>query len=357
MVFVGVDVHMSYLEIAEIDKDGKLESRRRIGNTLESIDAFVESLDSDAKVAMESCSYFYPLYNRLEEAGIEAKVAHPLKVKLIAESRIKSDKIDAMVLAQLYRMNYLPTSYVPPKEIRQVRALLRHRTALVRQRTQVKNRIHHLLEKNGVKTKGLGCSDIFGKGGLTRIHRVDLPTIERSILNTDLGLLEYFTKTIDQLGSDLARIASENLQARLLMTIPGIDYYAALLLLMEIGDINRFSDPKKLCCYSGLVPGLYQSGQVARYGHITKQGNKWIRYILVEAVGHTVRHDPESEIARMYERIKARKGHSVAKVACARKLLKVIWFMLTRNEPYRYSDPQLIRRKERRLVRKAGKCY
>lgn len=132
MAFLGADVHMSYLEIAKIDDDGKLESRRRIVNTPESIDAFVESLDSSSKVAMESCSYFYPLYNRLEEAGIEAKVAHQLKAKLIAESRIKNDKIDALVLAQLYRMNYLPTSYVPPKEIRHARDLLRHRTMWAR---------------------------------------------------------------------------------------------------------------------------------------------------------------------------------------------------------------------------------
>ena len=203
----------------------------------------------------------------------------------------------------------------------------------------------------------MGYSDIFGKGGLTRIRSVDLPTIEKTILDTDLGLLEYFNNTIDRLSSELARIASENPQARLLMTIPGADYYTALLLLMKIGDIRRFSNPKKLCCYSGLVPGLNQSGQSVRYGHITKQGNKWIRYVLVEAIGHTIGHEADSEVHVMYERIKARKGHNVAKVACARKLLKVIWFMLTRNEPYRYSDSQFIERKERRLDRKASKGY
>lgn len=156
MIFVGVDIHKSYLEVAIVDNDGKLQSRCRIMNTPESIDAFVKSLDSSVKVAMELCSYFYPLYNRLEEEGVEVKAAHPLKVRLIAESKIKNDKIDALTLAQLYRMDYLPTSYIPPKEIRHVRDLLSHRIALVRQRTQVKNRIHHLLEKNGVKTSMLG---------------------------------------------------------------------------------------------------------------------------------------------------------------------------------------------------------
>jgi len=353
MVYVGVDVHKSYLEVTAIDDDERLQSHRRIDNTLESMDAFVQSLDSNTKVGMESCSYFYPLYNRLEEAGIEAKIAHPLKVKLIAESKIKTDKIDFPVLAQLHRIDYLPTSYVPPPEIRHARDLLRYRTVLARQRTQVKNRIHHLLEKNGIKTSSLGYSDIFGKSGLTDLCRLELPTLEKSILHMDLDLLDYLNHTIERSNGELARMALENHQARLLMTIPGIDYYTALLLLMEIGDIRRFSNPRKLCCYSGLVLGLHQSGERTSYGHITKQGNKWIRYILVEAVGHTVRHDAESEIAKMYERIKAKKGGSVAKVACARKLLKVIWFTLTRDEPYRYSDAKFVEMKAKRLERKA----
>ncbi len=357
MVFLGVDVHKSYLEIATLDTDGKLKSRCRIENTPESIDDFVKSLDTSVKVAMESCSYFYPLYNQLEEAGIEVRVAHPLKVKLIAESKIKNDRIDSLVLAQLYRMDYLPTSYVPPREIRQARDLLRHRIALVRQRTQVKNRIHHLLEKNGVKTSMLGFSDIFGKSGLAHLHSLELPAVEKSILAMDLDLLEYLNRTLNRSDGELARMAMENPQVRLLMTIPGVDYYTALLLLMEIRDIKRFCNPRKLCCYAGLVPGLRQSGEKTSHGHITKQGNKWIRYIIVEAVGHTIRHDGESEIARMYERIKTRKGSSVAKVACARKLVKIIWFMLTRNEAYRYSDAQSTAKKERRMERRADKNY
>jgi len=134
------------------------------------------------------------------------------------------------------------------------------------------------------------------------------------------------------------------------MTIPGVDYFTAMLLLMEIGDISRFPSPRKLCSYMGLVPGLRQSGERRAYGRITKQGNKWIRYIIVEAVWHTVRRG-DSEIAGMYQRLKARRGASVAKVACARKLLKVVWFMLTREEPYRYSDPVAVERKWRRLER------
>ena len=118
MIYVGVDVHKSYLEIATVDDGGKLRSRRRVVNTPESIDELAMSMDSDVKVAMESCSYFYPLYNRLEDAGIEVKVAHPLKVKLIAESKIKSDEIDALILAQLLRLDYLPTSYIPPRDVR-----------------------------------------------------------------------------------------------------------------------------------------------------------------------------------------------------------------------------------------------
>ena len=354
MNYMGVDVHKSYLEIAEIDEEGKLMSRSRVKNTPESIEELAGSLTAEVKVAMESCSYFYPLYNRLEDAGVEVKVAHPLKVRLIAESRIKSDKIDALVLAQLLRLDYLPTSYIPPREIRHARDLLRHRISLVRQRTQVKNRVHHLLEKNGVKTDALGYSDLFGKGGLAHLRCLELPQLERSILDIDLDLIVYLNQVLKRSNKELAKIAWDNHQAKLLMTIPGVDYFTALLLLMEIGDISRFPTPGKLCSYVGLVPGLHQSGEKRVYGRITKQGNKWIRYIIVEAVGYVTRSD-EGEIAGLYRRLKARRGGSVAKVACARKLLKVIWYMLTRDEPYRYCDEAAVGRKMRRLEWRAGK--
>ena len=121
---------------------------------------------------------------------------------------------------------------------------------------------------------------------------------------------------------------------------------------MEIGDIGRFTGPGKLCSYVGLVPGLHQLGEKRVYGRITKQGNKWIRCIIVEAVGHVARSD-EGEIAGLYRRLKARRGASVAKVACARKLLRVVWYMLTRDEPYRYHVPGAVERKLRRLERRA----
>ena len=129
-----------------------------------------------------------------------------------------------------------------------------------------------------------------------------------------------------------------------------------MLLLAEIGDIHRFPDAKKLCAYAGLVPSVSQSGAHIIYGHITKQGNRWIRFIMVEAVQRTITIQPDSPLSAMYRRIQARKGSGVAKTACARKLLKIIWFMLTRNEPYRYMDPEMYARKQRRLTRTASKA-
>jgi len=332
MIYMGVDVHKSYLEIAQVDDEGKLRSRSRVVNTPESIDELAGSLDPGVKVAMESCSYFYPLYNRLEDAGVEVKVAHPLKVRLIAESRIKSDKIDALVLAQLLRLDYLPTSYIPPRETRHARDLLRHRISLVRQRTQVKNRVHHLLEKNGVKTDTLGYSDLFGKGGLQCLRSVELPKLERRILDMDLDLLGYLNQVLKRSDAELARIAWDNHQARLLMTIPGVDYFTALLLLMEIGDIGRFPRPGRLCSYVGLVPGLHQSGERTRMGGVSGPGNKRLRWAMVESARVAVRHD--ERMRGFYERVKRRRGDGKAVVAVACKMLKVIWFMLTRREAY-----------------------
>jgi len=148
----------------------------------------------------------------------------------------------------------------------------------------------------------------------------------------------------------------ENPQAKLLMTIPGIDYYSAMLLLAEIGDINRFPDAKKLCAYAGLVPSVSQSGARTVYGHITKQGSRWIRFVMVEAVQRTITIQKDSPLSAMYQRIKARKGSAIAKVPCARKLLKIIWFILTRNEPYRHMDQEMYAGKEKRLLRTASRA-
>jgi len=355
-MIVGIDVHKNFCEAASIDEDGRLIKRWRFKNQNEAIEEFLPNLPEGTKIAMESCSYFYPLYNQLERGGFQVCVAHPLKVKLIAESRNKNDRVDANILAQLLRMNYLPTSYIPPEPTRQVRDLLRYRAALARQRTQTTNRIHHLLEKRGIKTSQLGCGDLYSRKAQGNLAQIELPPIERSILDMELNLVRVLNDAIEKANIEIAKQAKENPQAKLLMTIPGIDYYSAMLLLAEIGDIHRFPDAKKLCAYAGLVPSVSQSGARTVYGHITKQGNRWIRFVMVEAVQRTRTIQRESPLAAMYRRIQARKGGGVAKVACARKLLKIIWFMLTRNEPYRYMDREMFAGKEKRLMRTASKA-
>jgi len=140
------------------------------------------------------------------------------------------------------------------------------------------------------------------------------------------------------------------------MTIAGIDYYGAMLLIAEIGEINRFQDAKKVCAYVGLVPSVSQSGIRTFYGHITKQGNRWVRFVMVEAVQRTLTIQQDSPLSAMYKRIKAWNGSAIAKVACARKLLKVIWFMLTRNEPYRYMDRRTFAAKDKCLIKTAFKA-
>jgi transposase len=355
-MIVGIDVHKNYCEATSIDENGKPTGRWRFKNQNEAIEEFLPNLPPGTRVAMESCSYFYPLYNKLEREGFQVCVAHPLKVKLIAESRNKNDRVDANILAQLLRMNYLPTSYIPPEQTRQTRDLLRYRAALARQRTQVTNRIHHLLEKQGIKTSQLSHSDLHSKKAQENLAQLQLPPIERTVLDMELNLVQALNGAIEKANIEIAKQAKENSQVKLLMTIPGINYYSAMLLLAEIGDINRFPDAKKLCAYAGLVPSVSQSGTRTIYGHITKQGNRWIRFVLVEAAQRTTTIQQNSPLSAMYQRIKARKGSAIAKVACARKLLKIIWYMLTRNEPYRYMDQEMFAGKQKRLMRTASKA-
>lgn len=209
--------------------------------------------------------------------------------------------------------------------------------------------------KRGIKISGLGHGDIHSRKTHGNLRNL-LPPIERSVLGMELNPVRAFNDAIEKAHIEIAKQDKENPQAKLLMTIPGIEYYSAVILLAEIGDIRRFPSPKKLCAYADLVPTVSQSGAGTIYAHITKQGNRWIRFVMVEAVQRTRTIQPDSPLAAMYRRIQARKGGGVAKVACARKLLKVIWFMLTRNEPYRYMDREMYARKQKRLMRTASKA-
>ena len=264
--------------------------------------------------------------------------------KAIAEARIKTDRIDAKTLAYLLRGDLVAESYVPTRKNRERRALIRHRASLIQMRVDIKNRIHALLDKHELSHT---YTDLFGKQGLEWLHSLQLPTPDHQILQSNLQVMETLNAEVRNADIQIAKDATTEETAKLLMSMPGVDYYAAMVLLSEIGDVKRFSSDEKLVSWVGLAPHVHQSGESQWTGHITRKGSKRARWILGQCAQTARQHDPR--MREFYERIERKHGHQKAIVAVARKMLAIMYVMLIRNEPYHGENPQLTEQKHKRL--------
>ena len=348
MINVGVDIHKRICQACLKDERGSIVEEFRFRNNQEGVAklAMVLKKHGEAKVALESTGNLWvKIYDRLdEEPDIDVILSNPKKTRIIAEAKIKNDKLDARLLADLVRADLVARSYVPPKEIRMQRALLRERISLVESRTMIKNHVHALLDKYEIQSM---YTDLFGKRGREWLRSLNLLGIDQTILEVNLQRLEELEAHIDAFTRKIAQEAVEKPEVRLLMGFTGIDYYSAMLLASEIGDVTRFPSAKKLVSYAGLAPGTRQSAEKTIHGHIVKDGNKRMRWILVEAAQHASRHDPR--LRAFYLRILKRRGYQRAIVAVARKMLVAMYHVLSKNEAYHGVRGELFERKLKRL--------
>ena len=324
MLYAGMDVHKRFCQIIVCTKEGEVVKKGRIKTDEKEIREFFYGL-KNVKVAIEASANYSYIVDALAKEGYEVLVAHPLKTRAIAEAKIKSDKIDAKILADLARGNLIPTSWIPPKEIRELRDLVRQRIFLVKQRTKIKNKIHAELIKRGIECRG----NIFTKAGKEWLHSLKIPAIE-----TYLSIMEKLEEEIKKMDKRLKEEEKKFEEVKLLKSIPGVSTFSALVILAEIGDVNRFPDEKKIFSYAGLVPSVHKSGDRVYYGHITKQGSKYLRWILVECARIHVRKC-NSKITEFYRKLKRKGKHeNVAIIGAARKLLQTIYYMLKKGESF-----------------------
>ena len=221
-------------------------------------------------------------------------------------------------------------SFVPDKHYRELRNLVRTRLGLIRTRTAYKNKIHSILAKYEYHSP---TYKTFSKKGIKWLKEIGLTDIDRMAMDAYLDEIETTQKQIDIFESHMAAISKDDQRIRLLMTIPGINYIAALTVISEIVDIKRFATPEKLVSYAGLAPSQRNSGETKRTGNITKHGSSWLRYAMIEAAHTTIHND--DRIAKFYSRIVARRGPQKAKVTAAKEMLVIVWYMLTKMKPYR----------------------
>jgi transposase len=328
--YIGLDIHKKFVFAVVLDSDGNLLSEKKIKNEPWELDKFFKGITKDSKIALESCSCWEYVYDYLSDKGFTNLVlANPSKVRLIATSRKKTDSHDAKILADLLRLNALPTSYAPPNVIREQRQITRHRASLGRLKGIIKNKIHAILIRNGINQE---FSDVFGVEGILYLKSLELGYIDRYQMDQYLELIRHYDVQIRKTEARIEDYVAYTPQVKLLMTIPGVSYYSGLSIAGEIGDIRRFGSIRKLTCFAGLNPSVSQSGDRCYTGHIAKQGNKHLRWMLNQCSNIAVMHD--STLAKVYHRIKKRRGHNIAITAVSRKMLCLIYVMLKHNIKY-----------------------
>lgn len=339
--YVGVDYHRKYSYMAVMSEKGRMMLQGEVENSKEAVGKFLyrAGCKGESSAVLEATRNWTVMHDWLEGLVEEVHLAHPLKVKAIAEAKIKTDKIDAKVLADLLRADLLPEAYVASAEARKVRSILRQRMFYVRVRTMVKNRIFGILDKYPELSKGRPCKEVFSKEGVKWLKGIEMKEIDREIIKEDMKLLEDLRGYISRSEKLVEELASEDWRVKLLRTIPGIGKFFGVLIAYEVDEIRRFRNEKKFYSYIGIIPSTFSSGGRTFHGRITKQGNKWLRWAMVEAVWPAVRKD--GNLRRYYERIKEQKGANPAKIATARRIATIVYRVLSQRREYRIFGSRL----------------
>ncbi len=340
MLYAGLDLSRKRPDVHLLEESGATKEVMAASPDADALRTLARSTAryrEPVRAAIGSMNGARFVHDALELAGWDVEICDAQKVKGPAPLARKTDRIDAWVLAELARRDLVPAIWLPTPGIRADRERARFRLHLVRHRTALKNRVHAALIAFGHPCP---VSDLFGAAGRELLGRLELPEPWAGTVQASLELIEDLDARISGCEAELRRLGADHPYVPLLMTAPGIAWVLGFTIASEIGDIARFSSPKKLTGYTGLCPRVHQSGGKDHRGPLAKNGPKHLRWALIEAATHAARHPLYRE---RYERTKRRlgkqRGPKVARVEVARKLTEAIWFMLTRNEGFAPAGP------------------
>ncbi len=341
--FVALDVHKQYVMVAAVDHERRVVLPPR-GVTFDHFDGWIaQHLRPSDAVVLEATTNAWHLVDQLRPLVAAVTVAHPLKVGEIAGARVKTDARDTLVLARLLSVGMIPAVWIPPAEVRDLRALVAHRQRLIRQRTQARNRLQIVLHRHNLVPP---AGALFGPERRAWWAGLELPPLERLRVRQDLALLDSLGPLLAEVEEEFMRLSTAEPWAAdlpFLVQLPGLGVVTALILLSAIGDIARFPAAKHLVGYAGLGAAVHDSGQTHRGGGITKQGCRELRAALIEAAWVAVEHHPHWK--EQFTRLAQRIGKGKAIVAMARKLLVVVWHVLTERTADRQADELAVARK------------
>ena len=326
--YLGIDLHKRSSTWVLLDHERKTRLKRTVTCTPEQVRAAVKMLPvepTSVQVAIEPVCGWRWFTGILIESGMDVRIANPAKTRLIAESRLKHDALDALMLAELLRSGFLPESYRAPEDIARLRSIFRERAFLVHMRVNVLCRLHGLIGRRGLHLTMHNPARVAGRAEIQESGDPEL--IEM------LCLIDELDAHVKPLTAQIGQLARSLPIPKLLMTMPGVGTITALAIYAEVGDFSRFLGAEKLTAYAGLVPSQRSSGQRVRGGHITKMGSEFLRTSVIEAA-FRIRACSDERLWSFYTRLVPTCGARRARVALARKMLLILWHMVKRNTPY-----------------------
>jgi transposase len=338
--YIALDIHKRYCVMAGVDRDGcVLLPPVRVEHV--DLEGWLKkNLQPDDHVVIESTTNAWHVYDLLEPLAERVVVANPIEVKQIANARVKTDVRDTLILARLLAAKLVPEVWVPPVHVREMRQLLSQRRQLVETHTQTVNRMHSVAHRHHLQhERGKRFNE--QTTGWQKDKR--LSALEQFQLELEMENLRYIEKQIERISRAVRKMCHQKPWGEsmtYLMQLPGFGVITAMTVLAAIGDIRRFESPKHLASYSGLTPGLEQSGTKNRGKGVTKAGRRELRWALVEAAQMAVKSDPL--LKTKFQALQKRMHRNQAIVAIARHLLELVWYVLTRRQPYRHFSQERI---------------
>jgi transposase len=333
MLHAGLDLSRRKLDVCLLSDAGEIVDEFAVPPDADGLAGLVRRVGPEAPQAViESMTGARFVHDRLEELGWDVRIADAAKVKGIGPLAAKTDKIDARVLAVLSQRDLIPEIWLPSLEVRQERELARFRLHLVKHKSMLKHRVHATLISFG---KPCMVTDLFGVAGRKMLADLQVPEPWRSTLLASVAAIDHLEEQIDTCNKQLRALRPDHKYVPTLMTAPGIGWVLAFTIAAEIGEIERFDTPDKLVGYTGLCPRVIQSGDADRRGPLTKTGPKFLRWAMLEATMHALRHAAYSErYQRTKRRLGKQRGAKVAQIDIARRLTRSLWHMLTHDQPF-----------------------
>ena len=338
MEYIALDVHKKYTWARVENAQGERLYESRLQHARGTINNFVKRWSPGSAVAVETVGNWYWVVDEIEAGGGTPQLVNARLAKLMMGSVNKSDKLDTKGMNRLQRTGTLPTVWIPSSAVRDARELPRTRMVLSRQRTQLKNRVHATLGKYGFVVEG--ATDAFGKRGRQIVAELltKLPPHTEQALRRVLDQLDHVCDNVGLIEAEMREVFAACPETDLLKSMPGVADILAVVIWTETATIERFSCAEAFASYCGLVPRENSSGGKIRFGAVHRDVNVYLKGAFVEAANSAVLNAKRCDyghISRLYQRLKARRGHGKAKVAVARHLSEACFWMLKKGEPYR----------------------